>query len=76
MDQVKMAYELGWDGVAHCPNGLLSTCRVGEDREVGIKEFVRFADGERDTEPVSSRSDGGSVKACVREPRVDSLHTV
>ncbi len=73
MDEIKLSFQPSWDGIAHSSDGLFPGLRVSEYGEVRVKEFVRLADGKRNAQPVSRRSNGSGTESGLVEPRVHAF---
>lgn len=73
MNKVKVAVKLLGDGVTQRTDRLLASIGVLVDREVGVKELVGLAHGDRDTEPVSGGRNSSSRDSNFLEPSVHGI---
>lgn len=71
-----MIGELSRNGVAQSANRLLAGLRMSVNLELGIEEFVRRADGDREAEPVSSGRDSSCVEPGRLQPCTDGINAL
>lgn len=76
MDQVDVPLQGAWKGVFQSADGLLARRDVPEKSEVRVKQLVGFRHWDVDTEPVACGGYGCSSQVVIREPSVDSRHSV
>ena len=53
MDEIHMVVQSRWDGVRECTDLLFTCGHIWKHGEISIEEFVGFADGHRETKPVT-----------------------
>ena len=53
MDEIHMVVQRRWNGVRECTDLLFASRHMRKHGEISIEEFVGFADGNRETKPVT-----------------------
>lgn len=74
MHEVQMGVEGGGDGVGKGTDRLFPGGDMLKDREVGVEHLVRLADGNGESEPVTSRGHGAGLDAVSFQVRSNSVN--